>query len=89
MLKKTITSAKAKCEFDFYLDGSLLADTISSGVTEFRTFLEIESPEPDDVIARIIRAAKRGCFAEQLVTTAVPLVSTYAVNGQLFELLTT
>jgi hypothetical protein len=44
---------------------------------------------PDDVIARIIGAAKRGCFAEQLVTTAVPLVSTYTVNGHPFELPTT
>ncbi len=86
MLKKTITAARARCEFDFYLDGSLLADTISSKVTEFRTDLEIESPEPDEVIARIIRSAKRGCFAEQLVTTAVPLVSTYTVNGRSFEI---
>ena len=85
MLKKTVTAARARCEFDFYLDGSLLADSIRSGVTEFRTALEVESPEPDEVIARIIRSAKRGCYAEQLVTTAVPLVSTYTVNGQPFE----
>jgi hypothetical protein len=86
MLKKTVRKAKVRCEFDSYLDGSLLADTIHSGVTEFRTFLEIDSPEPEDVVARIIRSAKRGCFAEQLVTTAVPLVSTYSVNGKPFEL---
>ena len=85
MLKKTVTKARVRCEFDFYLDGSLLADTIHSGVTEFRTFLEIDSPEPDDVVARIIRSAKRGCYAEQLVQTPVPLVSTYALNGRPFE----
>ena len=85
MLKKTVNKARVRCEFDFYLDGSLLADTIHSGVTEFRTFLEIDSPEPDEVVARIIRSAKRGCYAEQLVTTAVPLVSSYTVNGRPFD----
>ena len=85
MLKKTVTKARVRCEFDFYLDGSLLADTIHSGVTEFRTCLEVESPEPDDMVARIIRSAKRGCYAEQLVKTAVPLVSSYSVNGRPFQ----
>jgi hypothetical protein len=85
MLKKTIRKASVRCEFDFFLDGSVLADTVQAGVTEFRTFLEIDSPEPDEVVARIIRTAKRGCYAEQLVTTPVPLVSTYQVNGRPFQ----
>jgi hypothetical protein len=85
MLKKTVRKAKVRCEFDFYLDGSVLADTVHAGVTEFRTFLEIDSPEPDEVVARIIRTAKRGCYAEQLVQTAVPLVSTYSLNGRPFQ----
>ena len=82
MLKKTIHKARVRCEFDFFLDGSVLADTVHSGVTEFRTHLEIDSPEPEADIARIIRTAKRGCYAEQLVQTPVPLVSTYTLNGQ-------
>ena len=85
MLKKRIDKARVRCEFDFFLDGSVLADTVCSGVTEFRSFLEIDSPEPEDVVARIIRTAKRGCYAEQLVQTPVPLVSTYTVNGRPFE----
>jgi hypothetical protein len=82
MLKKTVHKARVRCEFDFFVDGSVLADTIHSGVTEFRTFLDIESPEPDDVVQRIIRTAKRGCYAEQLVQTPVPLVSSYTLNGR-------
>jgi hypothetical protein len=85
MLNKTVHKARVRCEFDFFLDGSVLADTVRSGVTEFRTHLEIDSPEPDEVVARIIRSAKRGCYAEQLVQNPVPLVSTYSVNGRPFE----
>jgi hypothetical protein len=85
MLKKTVHKARVRCEFDFFLDGSVLADTVHSGVTEFRTFLEIDSPESEEDVARLIRTAKRGCYAEQLVQTPVPLVSSYALNGQPFQ----
>ena len=44
MLKKTITRAKCRCEFDFVLTGSLLNDTNRAVVKGFRTHLEIESP---------------------------------------------
>ena len=82
MLKKTVTSARCRVEFDTYLRGSLLADTNESGVTQLRTHLILESPEPVEVVQRIVRAAKRGCFAEQLVQHAVPLASTFELNGE-------
>ena len=82
MLKKTITSAKCRCEFDFMLTGSVLQDTNRAIVKEFRTHLEIESPEPEEVIQKIVRAAKRGCYAEQLIQHPVPIVSTYVLNGK-------
>ena len=82
MLKKRVTRARVRCEFDFFLDGSVLADTVHSGVTEFRTYLEIDSPESEADVARLVRTAKRGCYAEQLVQTPVPLVSSYTLNGR-------
>ncbi len=85
MTKRQVTSAECRCEFDAWVDGSVLKGTVTSGVREFRTHLVVESPEPDEVIARLIRLAKRGCFAEQLVQTPVPLRSTYLVNGRDFE----
>ncbi len=59
-----------------------MADTNEAGVSQLRSHLVLESPEPADVVARIVRAAKRGCFAEQLVQTAVPMASTFELNGQ-------
>lgn len=81
MMKKQIDRADCRCEFDYYNDGSVLAGTVRSGVRDFRTHLEIDSPEPPEVIAQIIRLAKRGCFAEQMITHATPISSTYLVNG--------
>jgi uncharacterized OsmC-like protein len=85
MTKKRVTSAECRCEFDAWVDGSVLKGTVRSGVNEFRTHLIIESPESDEDIARLIRLAKRGCFAEQLVQNPVRLKSTYQVNGREFE----
>jgi hypothetical protein len=82
MLKKTITSAKCRCEFDFMLTGSVIKDTNRAIVKGFRTHLEIESPEPEEVVLKIVRAAKRGCYAEQLIENPVPIVSTYVLNGK-------
>jgi hypothetical protein len=82
MLKKTITSAKCRCEFDFMLTGSVIQDTNRAVVKGFRTHLEIDSPEPEEVVLRIVRAAKRGCYAEQLIENPVPIQSTYVINGR-------
>lgn len=82
MLKKTIDRAECAVEFDWYLQGSVLRGTVEAGATECRTQFVIDSPESDDDIIRIIKLAKRGCFAEQMVQSSVPLVSSYVINGE-------
>lgn len=81
MLKKTIYRAECVVEFDWYLRGSVLRGTVDAGATECRTHLVLDSPELDQEIIRIVRLAKQGCFAEKMVQQAVPLVSTYVLNG--------
>jgi hypothetical protein len=81
MLRKVIDRAECDVEMDWFLEGSVLRGTVHSGARNCRTSLRIDSPEPEDVIERIVRLAKQGCFAEQMVQTAVPLTSTYILNG--------
>jgi hypothetical protein len=81
MLKKVVHRAECTVELDWYLEGSVLRGTVNAGATECRTQFVIDSPESEQDIQRIIRLAKRGCFAERMVQTAVPLVSTYIING--------
>jgi hypothetical protein len=82
MLKKTIDRAECTVEFDWFLEGSVLQGTVNAGTTQCRTHFLIESPESNEDILTIIRLAKRGCFAENMVQTAVPLLSTYVINGK-------
>ena len=76
-----INSAKVHVEMDYYLTGSVLQGTVESGCNEVRTHFQVESDESDDQIMEIIRLAKRGCYAENMVQAAVPLNSTYELNG--------
>jgi hypothetical protein len=82
MLKKRIEHAEVHVEMDWYLRGSVLAETIDAGATECRTHFKVDSPEPLEDVVRVIRLAKRGCFAEGMVQRAVPLTSTFEVNGE-------
>ena len=82
MRKLTIKSARVHVEMDYYLSGSVLAATVNSGVTEVRSEFEVSSDEPEEDIAYVIRLAKRGCFAERLVETAVPIKSKLKLNGK-------
>ena len=51
-----------------------------------RTHFKVESSEAEEKILNIIRLAKQGCYAEQMVQTAVPLTSTVELNGKNLEL---
>ena len=82
MRKLTIDSARVHVEMDYYLSGSVLAGTVNSGVTEVRSQFDVSSDEPEEDITYVIRLAKRGCFAERLVETSVPIKSTLKLNGK-------
>ena len=76
-----IDGARVHVEMDYYLTGSVLQGTVESGCTEVRTHFQVESREPDEEILEIIRLAKRGCYAENMVRSAVPRESRYSLNG--------
>ena len=82
MRKIAIDSARVHVEMDYYLSGSVLAGTVTSGVTEVRSEFEVTADANEEDIAYVIRLAKRGCFAERLVETAVPIKSTLKLNGK-------
>lgn len=81
MLKKVINRAECVVEIDWFLEGSVLRGTVRSGARACRTALHIDSPEPLEVIEQVVRLAKQGCFAEQMIQAAVPLTSSFVLNG--------
>jgi len=86
MTKTKITKAKVRVAIHWYLTGSVIKGTVDSGCKEVQTHLEVESADDPDKVRHVIRCAKQGCFAEQMVVKPVPLVSTIRINGEALEL---
>ncbi len=82
MTKTTFAKATCRVEFDYFLKGSVLKGDVNSGCRRVRTHFKVESSEAEEKILNIIRLAKQGCYAEQMVQTAVPLTSTVEINGK-------
>jgi uncharacterized OsmC-like protein len=86
MMKIDFKRASCRVEFDYFLRGSVLQQTVESGCTAVRTHFEVESDAPQEDVQALIRNAKQGCFAESMITTAVPLTSTINLNGKPLKL---
>ncbi len=86
MTKTTFEKATCRVEFDYYLKGSVLKGDVNSGCRHVRTHFKVESNDSKEKILNIIRLAKQGCYAEQMVQAAVPLTSTVDLNGENLEL---
>ena len=83
MTKTRITKAKVRVLIHWYLTGSVIKGTVDSGCREVETHLEIESDDSQPKVEHVVRMAKKGCFAEQLVVRPVPLTSSIRINEQL------
>ena len=86
MTKTSFEKAACRVEFDYFLKGSVLKGDVNSGCRRVRTHFKVESSDSEEKIANIIRLAKQGCYAEQMVQAAVPLTSTVELNGKNLEL---
>jgi hypothetical protein len=86
MMKMTVTKASCKVRFRKFLGGSVLKGTVFNRWDGVDTHLAIECDAAPEKIAHLLRNAKTGCFAEGLITQAVPLESTLEVNGRPFAI---
>ena len=86
MMKMTVTRASCKVRFRKFLGGSVLKSTVYNRWDGVDTHLSVECDAPVERIAHLLRNAKAGCFAEGLITQAVPLNSTIEVNGKPFQI---
>ena len=80
MRKVGITSAKVHVELDYYLKGSVKQGTVENKVTEVRSDFTVESKDPDSDVLEIIRIAKQGCFAENLVKNGAKEITLLGQN---------
>ena len=86
MMKMEIKGASVSVRFRKLLGGSVLKGTVFNKWESVDTHLKVESDEPADKLAHLIKNAKNGCFAEALISEPVPLNSTIEVNGEPFKI---
>ena len=86
MMKMKVSGASCRVVLRKHLGGSVLKGTVFNRWEGVSTYLKVESGEPADKLAHLIRNAKAGCFAEGLITQPVPLHSHIEVNGRPFHI---
>lgn len=86
MMKMKVSGASCRVVFRKHLGGSVLKGTVFNRWESVDTFLRLNSEEPSEKLAHLIKNAKAGCFAEGLIVQQVPLNSHVEVNGQPFHI---
>jgi len=86
MMKMKVNGANCSVVLRKHLGGSVLKGTVFNRWEGVTTYLSVESGEPSDRLAHLIKNAKAGCFAEGLITQQVPLHSHVEVNGKAFHI---
>ncbi len=85
MLKVTVSGMRMRVRARFRVTGSVLQDTVAGEMLGAETTLELDSPDPPDRIAKVIRNAERGCFVMQALVRPVPVTGRTVLNGQPLE----
>jgi uncharacterized OsmC-like protein len=70
----------------FFRKGSILGGTIQSGSLGIEVRVDIESEEPPEEIARLVRVAQESCFTHGAIAHPVPVETDVRLNGQPFSL---
>ena len=83
MLKVTVNGMRMRVTARFRVDGSVSNDTIQGRMLGAETTLQIDSPDPPDRVARVVRNAERGCFVMQALQNPVPVTGRTFLNGAL------
>jgi len=82
MLKVTVTRMQMRVVARYRVTGSVLNDTVQGQMLGADTMLELESPDPPERIARVVRNAERGCFVMQALRQPVSICSATVLNGR-------
>ena len=83
--KVEISNVKGYIKLNLTMTGSVLAETIDAGASSVETDFIVESDADPEVIKSILRNARRGCWARQMIAKPIPFKDTLTLNGESFE----
>ncbi len=84
-MKTKIDKARVFVKAKFKSEGSVLRETVKAMGLGFETRLEIDSDEPAERVAAVVRNAENGCFVLQSILNPVPVERKFMLNGAEFE----
>jgi hypothetical protein len=82
MLRVSVSKMTMRVSARFRVTGSVLNDTVEGEMLGADTMLELDSSDPPERVAKVIRNAERGCFVRQALLKPVPLSATTLLNGR-------
>lgn len=85
MMKTKINKARVFVKGKFKSEGSVLRETVKAVGLGFETRLEIDSDEPAERVAAVVRNAENGCFVLQSILNPVPVERKFMLNGAEFD----
>ncbi len=85
MMKTKIDKGRVFVKAKFKSEGSVLAETVQARGLGFETRLELESQEPADRVAAVVRNAENGCYVLQSILHPVPVERRFVLNGDAFD----
>jgi len=75
-----------RIEGTWSVEGSVFLQTRVSRMDRCDTWVEVESSDPPELIAAVLRNAGNGCHAEQALREPTPINESLTVNGAAFDL---
>ncbi len=85
MMKTKIRRARVFVKARFKSEGSVLKETVKAQGLGFQTQLELQSDEPPERVAAVVRNAENGCYVLQSLLNPVPVERKFALNGSEFD----
>ena len=70
----------------FYREGSVLDGSVTGGPVGLETAIEVQSDEPAERIAHLVKLAERSCFALQSMVQNVEVTASATLNGAPLDL---
>ena len=81
MLKVHIGKIRAKAKAHYRTEGSVLRGDRRGWLDKLETAFDIESTDPAEKVAQVVRVAKNGCYVRQSLLNPVALAETVMLNG--------
>jgi hypothetical protein len=81
MMKVSVSKARVHVSMRNKQEGSVLQRTVKASCLGIETRLELESEEPPERVAAMVRNAENGCYTMQALLEPVTFTSTITLNG--------